>query len=261
MEQHLSAQRLAAQRVPLVAGLAGLTVVAWGYTASLGGRMPAGAMAEMPGMPGMLVPAPWGLAEYSALAAMWAVMMVAMMTPAVAPAVLLFARLGEERRRQGQAAAPTAAFLGGYLLAWGAFSLVAALAQWGLHGTLVLDAGGERASRDVAAGLLLAAGLYQWLPFKHRCLTRCQSPLGFFSAHWREGTRGALRMGATHGATCVACCWLLMLLLFVAGVMNLRWVGLLAGLVLLERLVRGPWVARLAGVGLTGAGAWLLLGR
>lgn len=262
LEQRLTRRVLTDPRAPVVLGLAGLTLAAWGYTATLAARMTPGMTTmEMPGMPGMLMPAPWGAAEYAGLVVMWAVMMVAMMTPAVAPAVLLFARLAGERRRQGRATAPTAAFLGGYLVTWAAFSLGAALAQYAFHGTLLLDASGEQASRAVAGALLVAAGLYQWTPLKHRCLAQCQSPLGFFSAHWREGVAGALGMGARHGATCVACCWLLMLLLFVAGVMNLLWVALLAGLVLLERLGRGPGAARITGVVLAGAGMWLLLAR
>ena len=110
-------------------------------------------------------------------------------------------------------------------------------------------------------GLLVVAGLYQWLPIKRACLSHCRSPLGFFSSEWREGVWGALWMGMRHGSFCVGCCWLLMALLFVVGVMNLPWVVGIAGLVLVEKLVRGgAWMGRLAGVGMVGWGVWLFRG-
>ena len=117
------------------------------------------------------------------------------------------------------------------------------------------------ASPALSGGLLVAAGLYQWLPVKRVCLSHCRSPIGFFSAEWREGVRGALWMGMRHGRFCVGCCWLLMALLFVAGVMNVLWVVGIAGLVLVEKLVRGGvWVGRAVGVGMVAWGVWLIGG-
>jgi predicted metal-binding membrane protein len=117
------------------------------------------------------------------------------------------------------------------------------------------------ASPALAGGLLIAAGLYQWMPFKGACLSHCRSPFHFFSAEWREGIGGALAMGMRHGSYCVGCCWLLMALLFVAGVMNLLWVAVLAGFVLLEKLVpRGDWIGRVGGLAMVRWGVWVISG-
>lgn len=216
-------------------------------------RMPAGAGLSMPYLE------PWGLGDTAGLFAMWAIMMIAMMLPSVAPVVLLF--LGVMRRRHAARvpALPTAAFLGGYGLAWAGFSAVAALAQWGLHLAALLSADAMRVTPAAAGALLVAAGLFQWSPLKRACLSHCRSPFHFFSTRWREGTAGALRMGLGHGLYCVGCCWLLMALLFVAGVMNLAWVAALAALVLLEKLAPGgPLVGRVVGLGLVAWGGWLV---
>lgn len=107
--------------------------------------------------------------------------------------------------------------------------------------------------------LLLVAGVFQWTPLKRACLVVCRSPLGFVMRHWREGRRGALGMGVRHGLYCLGCCWALMALLFVAGVMNLVWVAMLAVAVLIEKVApRGDLVGRIAGVALVAAGLWLL---
>jgi predicted metal-binding membrane protein len=104
-------------------------------------------------------------------------------------------------------------------------------------------------SRWLSAGVLIAAGLYQLSPLKALCLAHCRAPASFLSQHWRPGAAGALRLGAMHGAYCVGCCWVLMALLFVGGVMNLVWIAVLAVLVLAEKLApRGEWIGRGAGV-------------
>lgn len=250
-------------RIGIAAGIAALGLAAWAWTIYLSRHMPGMGMAtmDMPGMdmPGMdMVPA-WGLTEYLWLGGMWAVMMVAMMSPSAAPAILLFARLSRQRP-SGRFASLTAAFVAGYFAIWTLFSAGAALLQLLLHRSLLLTPIGASGSRTLAAGLLIGAGLYQWSPFKNACLGACQSPLGFFTAHWGAGTAGALRMGLLHGLNCVGCCWLVMLLLFVAGVMNLLWVAVLSVVVLVERI--GPWgrlPARLAGVGFVLAGVWLFV--
>jgi predicted metal-binding membrane protein len=114
-------------------------------------------------------------------------------------------------------------------------------------------------SPRLAGLLLVVAGIYQWLPLKQACLAHCRSPLGFMTAHWRPGAVGALRMGLAHGASCLGCCWLLMLLLFAGGVMNLAWIAGLAALTLGERVLpRGAWLARMAGVVLAAWGGWLV---
>jgi predicted metal-binding membrane protein len=115
-----------------------------------------------------------------------------------------------------------------------------------------------RATPFVGGLLLIAAGVYQLTPLKRACLARCQSPLGFVLSQWREGPGGAVVMGLRHGAFCVGCCWLLMALLFVAGVMNLFWVAAIAAFVLAEKLVPLAAVSWGAGVVLVASGAWLL---
>jgi predicted metal-binding membrane protein len=198
------------------------------------------------------------------MAVMWWVMMIAMMVPSAAPMVLLYARVQRYNLRHSEttgAAVPTAAFLVGYLLAWLLFSLLATALQWGLeqaalvHGMLMWST-----SATLSGILLVAAGLYQFSPLKGTCLSHCRSPAAFLSRHWRRGRSGALRMGLEHGCFCVGCCWFLMLLLFVGGIMNLVWIAALTLLVLLEKLLpRGAWVARASGCLMLAAVGYLLL--
>jgi len=243
------------------AGVAGLALVAWLYLVRLSRGMaiaPEG-MAGMPGMSPVLVP--WTLADYGATVAMWAIMMVAMMLPSAAPLVLLFAAVNRKRREEGGLAVSTGVFVLGYLGAWGAFSVGAALAQWGLHTAALLSPFMATTSPIVAGALLIAAGVYQLTPLKAACLAKCRSPLGFLLTEWREGAAGALRMGLRHGAYCLGCCWLLMGLLFVTGVMNLVWVAVIALFVLLEKVAPGGVVVGRAGSVALILGGIVLLGR
>lgn len=188
---------------------------------------------------------------------MWSVMMVAMMLPSAAPMTMLFARIQRHRRAAGQAATPVILFVGGYVLVWTVWSVLAALLQWAFQSTLVMAHDLALESASLAGAFVIVAGLYQLTPLKTVCLRHCQSPLGFLATRWREGWTGALGMGTRHGAYCVGCCWALMGLLFVVGVMNLAWVAGLTGYVLLEKVV--PWLAasRIVGVGLVAWGFWL----
>jgi predicted metal-binding membrane protein len=191
---------------------------------------------------------------------MWVVMMVAMMVPTAAPMILMYVTIN--RRQQGQRASllPTAVFLGGYLLVWTGFSALAALAQWGLHSAALLSSMMVNTSPVLGGVLLLSAGIFQWTPWKYTCLKHCRSPLGFLMTDWRDGTWGALQMGLRHGGYCTGCCWFLMALLFVAGVMNLLWVATITAFVLVEKIVpRGDLVGRIAGGGLVLAGVALLI--
>lgn len=229
-------------RAVTIAGLAVLAGFAWAYLLS-GAGMP-----EMIGMgasPG-----------FATVVAMWWVMMVAMMIPAAAPTILLYARV--HRHWNGvESAPPTAAFLTGYLACWVGFALIAG----GLQSWLVSPMTMTLASRDAAAGLLIAAGLYQLTPFKDACLSRCRSPAAFLSRHYAPGPSGAFRLGMLHGAYCVGCCLLLMGLLFVGGVMNLIWVAGLTILVAAEKLLPlGSWLARVAGIAMIIWGAALIFG-
>jgi predicted metal-binding membrane protein len=205
--------------------------------------------------------APWGLADVVMTASMWAVMMAAMMLPAAAPMLLLFSTVNQKRSAQGGTpVVPTGIFLLGYLIAWAGFSLLAAGAQWGLHTLMLLSPVLSITNPPVSGLILIAAGVYQFTPLKRACLVQCQSPLDFLLTHWRGGKGGTLLMGLSHGGYCLGCCWVLMALLFVGGVMNLTWVAVIAGFVLAERvLTRGQLLSRLAGALLIGWGlvlAW-----
>jgi predicted metal-binding membrane protein len=196
------------------------------------------------------------------LVPMWIVMMIAMMVPSASPTILLFASVARGRKARAVPTASTAVFALGYLLVWAFYATFAALAQWELHRLALLSPAMASARPWLGGGLLIAAGLYQWLPIKESCLSHCRSPLGFLSAEWREGARGALLMGIRHGTFCVGCCALLMTLLFVAGVMNLLWVAAIAVFVLAEKLVPGGrTLGRVTGILLLVWGIWVITAR
>ena len=180
-----------------------------------------------------------GSSSYAGLTfLMWFVMMVGMMLPSVAPTVLLFQRVAR-RAPGGEAFVRTATFLFGYLLVWFGFSAAATFLQMGLIGTGWLDAMGVLTAPWTRSALLVAVGIYQWLPVKGACLDHCRSPALFLVAAYRPGRTGALRMGLHHGLYCLGCCWALMLLLLIGGVMNLLWVAAITALVFVEKLVAG----------------------
>jgi predicted metal-binding membrane protein len=235
----------------LVGGVLTLVVaLSWAY-------LLAGAGMDMAGIDGMLMPMAaneWGPAYFGLAFAMWAAMMAAMMLPSAAPMLLLFGTVARRQQEQSGSALSSATFAVGYLVAWIAFSAAAVLLQWGLERAALLSPMLETTSVGVAGAVLIGAGVYQWTPLKQTCLRRCRSPLEFLVAAWRPGPRGALQMGLRHGAYCLGCCWLLMLLLFVGGLMNLIWIGGLALFVLVEKLApAGHWIGRIAGAALV---AW-----
>jgi len=207
----------------------------------------------------MMTPS-WDTSHVLLLWAMWAVMMTAMMVPTAAPAILLYGSAA--RRRHGPGATRLIyALAAGYLGVWALFSLLATVLQRTLGDALLLSPMMESSSPTLGAALLLVAGVYQWTPLKTACLRACQSPLGFLMARWRDGWRGALRMGIDHGLYCLGCCWALMLLLFVGGVMNLAVIGALTLFVGFEKLgLFGRHGARLSGVLLLAVATWMLVG-
>ncbi len=210
------------------------------------------------GVMDMAMPAmePWSVAELGAILAMWLVMMVAMMLPSAAPMLLLFAATQRGRVTAG-APATVVAFAAGYLLVWGGFSMAAAALQALLQQSMLLSST-LAMTGWLAPAVLALAGLYQLTPLKHACLRRCRSPLGFLLSRWRDGIAGALAMGVRHGAFCLGCCWALMALLFVGGVMNLAWIAVLALFVLGEKMLpRGVWLSRISGVALLAWAVWL----
>lgn len=239
----------------ILAALTAVVALAWLYLFAAEADM----RAAMAGMDRAMAMPPKGPLELILLLAMWWVMMVGMMLPSAAPVILTFANVNRNRRTRGEPYVPTALFAAGYLLAWGSFSVAATLVQWALERATLLSPMDMAANSRVLGGLLfIAAGLYQFTPVKLACLRSCRSPLDFVLNHWRDDPGGALRMGAAHGLYCLGCCWILMLLLFVGGVMNLLWVAVLAAAVLVEKIVPGPWFGRMVGVLLAAGGVWLL---
>jgi predicted metal-binding membrane protein len=202
----------------------------------------------------------WQAGDFALMAIMWIVMMVAMMTPAVAPTILLTAMV-ERRRGQRAPVARAMQSLGGYLAVWAAASLAATLGQWAFHEAGLIDGPMGRLQPWLGGATLIAVGLYQFAPLKLACLKLCRSPVETLAQYWSPEPDGALRLGLRHGFYCLGCCWALMLVLFVCGVMNLLWVAILAGFVLVEKLLPpGLLLARLAGLGLVAWGGLLLIG-
>ncbi len=253
MVLQLDALRARRDRWFLLAGLTGISAVAWGYTIALSDHA---ATAE----PLLhLHTRPWTATELGTTFAMWGVMMVAMMAPTASPMLLAVARIGRSRPGSASPLLPAAAFLGGYLLVWTGFSLVATLAQWRLHELALVSAAGASRGAALAGGLLLGAGAFQLTPLKQACLRRCRSPLLFLMRAWRPGAWGGLRMGIAHGGFCVGCCWALMALMFVGGTMNLLWAAGLMLLMLAEKVLpQGQRLGHAVGVGLVGWGIYEL---
>lgn len=244
--------------------LAILTAFAWAYILWLAGSMDMSGMSMSDtGMDSMAAPAlqPWGTTEFLLMFVMWAVMMIGMMTPSAAPMILMYARVGRDAARKGKPLAATGFFAGGYLLAWSVFSLFATIGQWALESALLLTPTMVSASNVFSGLVLVAAGFYQWTPLKDACLANCQAPLFFIQRHggFRRDAVGSLRVGFSHGLYCIGCCWALMAVLFVVGVMNLLWVAAIAMFVLAEKIVpAGHVLSRIAGAVLILAGGWLL---
>ena len=253
-------QALRRDRAVVIAAILIIAAIAWAYTVYLsetgmgmGDGMGMGmAMADMRS---------WSAADFGLMFVMWAVMMVAMMAPSAAPMLLMFAALNRRRRDQDAPYVPTGIFLAGYVIVWTVFAAAATGGNWGLHqASLLSSMMGSSTSGYLGGALLLAAGAFQWSPLKTACLKQCRTPMGFLMTSWREGHRGALRMGLEHGAYCLGCCWALMLLLFVLGIMNLVWIAALAAFVLAEKVApMSEWVSRGTGVLLAGWGVWAIV--
>lgn len=240
-------------RAVVLAGVLGVAALAWAYILYLArGRNDLDLV--------MHPMEPWGGLDFLFRFVMWAVMMVAMMVPTAAPMILLFATVNRRRREQRQPFVPTGVFLAGYVVVWSGFAALATLAMWGLHTAALLSPRLVSTSPLLGGALLIAAGIYQWSPLKRICLTHCRTPLGFLMSEWREGTRGGFQMGLRHGSYCVGCCWILMTLLFVTGVMNLLWLAAIAVFVLVEKVApAGPWLSRVTGLLLAGGGVWVVV--
>ena len=249
-------------RLIIGAAIAFAAAVAWAYTVYEARRMEVTGTCACLGMKmGGPDLASWSAGSLLPLFAMWAVMMIAMMLPSAAPMILTFAAVARNRRRADRPYVPVAVFAAGYVVIWCVFSVAAAVGQWLLHRTALLSPAMASSSALFAGVLLFAAGIFQFTPLKHSCLTRCRAPLEFIMTRWREGWRGAFRMGIEHGAFCAGCCWALMALLFVLGVMNILWIAALTIIVALEKtLPRAKWFSAASGIALVCWGGWVFAG-
>jgi predicted metal-binding membrane protein len=241
-----------------------MVLLSWCYIlAGAGTRMSALHMSGIPtamhGPIALLQPLPWTVGYASIIFVMWWLMMIAMMLPSASPMILLFAALTRSRHEAGAPYMETGLFASGYLAVWVGFSVFAVTLQWQLDRIALLSPMMVTTSTALGALLLIGAGVWQFTPLKRACLRHCRSPAQFLTHHWRKGRAGAIRMGIRHGANCLGCCWMMMLLLFYGGIMNIYWIAGLAILVLVEKITpRGHWVTSLIGVALIVWGGTLL---
>jgi len=235
-------------RVALWGELAIITALAWFYLI----RMPM-APEDLPAIAARVLKVlPPQAADVWLTFMMWAVMMVAMMLPSASPMIVMYARIA--RGRGGSPRFATLSFASAYIVVWTLYSVAATAGQFELQRAAILRSD-LTTPPLIGAIILVAAGVFQLTPLKDACLGHCRSPLGFFMTQWRAGSGGAFAMGLKHGAFCVGCCWALMALLFVMGVMNLAWVAALSALVLIEKAMPyGRAIARTSGVAMLAAG-------
>ncbi|MEO7006753.1 MAG: DUF2182 domain-containing protein [Terrimesophilobacter sp.] len=230
-----------------------ITALSWAYLVFLSVQMnETGSPFAMP------MTSAWSGAEAMLMWTMWSVMMAGMMLPSAAPMIHAYSRT--IRSRTAGTHGSTALFITGYLVTWSGFAVVATGAQWVLHDVALVNAMGVSTSRWLGGTVLLVAGVYQFTGAKEACLRQCRTPLGFLLNQWRNGGRGAAIMGMRHGVVCVGCCWALMAMLFVLGVMNLWWIALVAAVVLVEKLVPSPAITRVLGGFLVVWGAAIMIG-
>lgn len=252
-----SAQAYRRDRWAIIIGMAIISLLTWAYMVvmaapGLVGRSHHGAMPDL---------AAWDLNLLVMGAVMWSVMMIAMMLPTAAPMVLGFSRVLHRQQAEARAKGLTWVFVAGYLLAWVGFSLPVALAQWALYSLGLMSSAMGAATPLIGGAVLIGAGLFQCSRLKDACLAKCQSPLGFLLNEWRPGSQGALIMGLRHGLFCIGCCWLLMLLMFAGGVMNLFWMAAITVYVLAEKLLPSlRQHARFIGALLIVAGVFYIFG-
>ena len=240
-------------RFIIFAGIAVITILAWVWLGNMALAMPSGNMMNMASTN------PWASSGLFSMLVMWVIMMIGMMLPSATPMILIYARAVQKKNSAADAKILSAIFITGYILIWAFFSVAATFLQAGLQDFNLISTMLESNSDALAGTLFIMAGLYQMTPLKRACLNGCRSPLNFILNSWRPGRTGGLLMGLEHGLLCVGCCWMMMLLLFAIGVMNLFWVASLAVLVLIEKAFpRGEWTARIGGISMLCAGVYFL---
>jgi predicted metal-binding membrane protein len=253
-------------RIIVIGALAGVVLLSWIYILSgagtgtlashMSGLPTATAGHSTPPQTGMhmgepmaaMQPMPWTVTYALLIFVMWWLMMMATMLPSAAPMILLFTALTRKREELGAPYSEAGLFGSGYLAIWGAFSVLAVALQWQLDRVALLSPMMVTTSIGLGAILLIGAGVWQFTPLKHVCLRHCRSPAEFLSHHWQSGKSGAFEMGVRHGVYCLGCCWMLMLLLFFGGIMNIFWIAGLTTLVLVEKIAPlGTLVSGLVG--------------
>jgi predicted metal-binding membrane protein len=239
----------------ILSGLALITVLAWAYMFRMAWEMVGKGMDINLACLGHCGPG-----DLAHMFIMWSIMMVAMMIPSATPMIIIFATVNRQRSNKQDPFIPTWVFVLGYLTTWTVYSGLATMVQWGLHTAALLTHTLVITSPLLGALFLVAAGVFQWTPLRDACMTQCRSPFGFIMTEWREGHRGALIMGLKHGIYCVGCCWMLMILSFVLGVMNILWMAALTAFMLLEKVTDNKWVSRTAGMILVVWGLWVIAG-
>ncbi len=247
-------------RQAVIGALCLVTSLAWVYLIWLVDEMGMTFTGGAEPMASMIMLKPWTTLDAVFMFLMWAIMMIGMMTPSATPMILLYARVLRKKAKTESPLIPTASFFAGYVAVWTAFSAAATGAQWALERAALLSPMMISASTIFTGIVLIAAGVYQWTPYKSVCLTRCREPVWFLSRIWHDGAGGALLMGLVHGTFCLGCCWILMTLLFVGGVMNLLCVAAITVFVLVEKVTPfGREVGRAAALGLVALGVFMIV--
>ena len=240
----------------ILCALVGLSILAWIVAVQHMGGM---GYALVTGS--MTMSMPFSVTHMLLYIALWGVMMVAMMFPAIVPVAGIFATMARQRREQQLPSTPVWVFVAGYAVLWtltGSVGYAADLTMQTLPARFPML---KTYNMLISGALLIGAGLYQLTPLKDRCLAHCRSPFAFLMAHWRDGYGGAFQMGLAHGLYCLACCWSLMMVMFIMGTMNLVWMGILSIAILLEKsLPAGTTFGRGVGTALIVLGVALSTG-
>ncbi|MEO6229813.1 MAG: DUF2182 domain-containing protein [Ferruginibacter sp.] len=245
-------------RLIIISCLVAAAVISWLYIIYLYRQMyPMNMDAFLFAMP---MTAHWHFSDFLLLFLMWFIMMVAMMTASVAPLILLFAMINRQKKQQQAPYVPAIYIFTGYYLIWAIFSLLATLLQWALQQLNWLSPDMIITHKIIGGSILIFAGIFQFTSLKHRCLNHCRNPIDFIHTKWKEGKMGAFKMGVQNGTYCLGCCWILMAVLFVAGIMNLLWIALIGIFVLLEKLIpNSNWISYTAGLALCLYGLLVLI--
>ena len=255
-----SARRVTIRTLDQVALWSSLTIVvalSWWYLFLLAEDMAAMSGMSMDHMAGMH---PWTPMDFLLMFVMWAVMMVGMMVPTAVRAIFIYARVASQADDRGSPVSATHFFVAGYVLVWAVFSLGATALQAALDAVGLLSPAMRSSSPLLGAGLLVAAGVYQFTPWKDTCLRHCQSPAAYLAGRFGPRVVDGLGLGVRHGLYCLGCCWVLMLLLFLGGVMNLLWIAAIAAFVLLEKVLPPALrVSRIAAVMMIASGVAYLV--